>query len=64
MGNAKISEKTISYGKQHYRTDTKDNWQVLMFGSHGPNDPPVGLSWKWRHIPTKRVPDKVKIAAQ
>jgi hypothetical protein len=64
MNDTKISKKTISHGKQRYRTDMKGNWQVLMFGSHGPNDPPVGLSWKWRYIPTKRVPDEVLKAAQ
>lgn len=63
MSNAEISEKTISYGKQRYRTDMSGNWQVLMFGSHGPNDPPTGLSWKWRYIPIKQVPDEVKKAA-
>jgi len=56
---ATICEKTIAYGKNRYRVDTKDNWQVLMFGSHGPNDPTVGLSWKWHYIPKDRVPQKV-----
>ncbi len=63
MENTRISEKTISHGNQRYRTDLKGSWQVLMYGSHGPNDPPVGLSWKWRHIPAERVPDEVKKAA-
>ena len=56
---ATICEKTIAYGKSRYRVDTKDNWQVLMYGSHCPNDPPVGLSWKWHYIPKDRVPQKV-----
>lgn len=64
MEDTQVSEKTISHGKQRYRTDMKGNWQVLMFGSHGPNDTSVGLSWKWRHIPEKRVPDEVKKTAQ
>ena len=58
--NAVVCEKTIVYGKQLYRTDMNDNWQVLMFGSHGPNDPVVGLSWKWNRIPTDRVPNEVR----
>ena len=64
MSQATICGKTIAYGKQRYRIDSSDNWQVLMFGSHGPNDPIVGLSWKWRYIPIDRVPDEVKKAAK
>lgn len=59
-----ISEKTIAYGRQHYKVNTVGDWQVLMYGSHGPNDPPVGLSWKWRSIPIDKVPDEVKKAAR
>lgn len=58
--DAKVIEKTIAYDKQRYRTNIKGVWQVLMYGSHGPNDPPVGLSWKWRNIPENRVPKKVR----
>ena len=61
---ATVCEKTISHGKQRYRVDLNENWQVLMFGSHGPNDPPVGLSWKWVRIPSTRVPDEVKKVAK
>ena len=57
---AKICGKTISYGKNRYRTDLKGNWQVEMYGSHGPDDPPVGLSYKWHRIPVDKVPDEVK----
>lgn len=60
MGEAKICGKTIAYGSQRWRVDESGNWSVLMFGSHGPNDPPVGLSWKWRYISGERVPDDVK----
>lgn len=55
-----VCEITISHGNQRYRTDRNGRWQVLMFGSHGPNDPPVGLSWKWHPIPEDKVPDEVK----
>ena len=58
--NAYIIEKTIAYGKIRYRTDSNGNWKVLMFGSHGPSDPSVGLSWKWYRIPESKVPKDVK----
>jgi len=61
---ATICEKTIAFGKNRYRVDFKDNWQVLMYGSHGPNDPPVGLSWKWYHIPKNKVPKEVRRMAK
>ena len=64
MNQTAICEKTIAHGKQRYRTDLDGNWQVLMYGSHGPNDPKVGLSWKWRCIPSSRVPAEVKKAAK
>ncbi|MCK5450369.1 MAG: hypothetical protein KAI70_01240 [Candidatus Omnitrophica bacterium] len=64
MSDTKITGKTISHGRQTYRTDMEGHWQVLMFGSHGPNDPPVGLSWKWRHIPADKVPNEVKKMAE
>jgi hypothetical protein len=57
---ATVCEKTIAWGKNRYRVDTKGNWQCLVFGSHSPNDPPVGLSWKWISIPENKVPDEVK----
>ena len=60
MDKATICEKTIAYGKQRYRVNTNGNWQVLMFGSHGYDDPHVGLSWKWRYIPRDKVPKNVK----
>jgi hypothetical protein len=62
MGNIKpeVCGKTIAYGRQRWRVDANNNWQVLMFGSHGPNDPPVGLSWKWVWISADRVPEEVK----
>ena len=63
MNKAKICEKTIAWGRQHYRVNNNGDWMVLMFGSHGPNDPPVGLSWKWHIIPKDRVPNEVKKAA-
>lgn len=60
MGEAIVCEKTIAYGRQRYRVDSSGKyWQVLMFGSHGPNDPPDGLSWKWRPIPKDKVPKEV-----
>ena len=55
---------TIAYGRQRYRVDKNGNWQALFYGSHGPNDPPVGLSWKWRHIKKNQVPDEVKKAGK
>ena len=55
-----VCEKTISYGPQRWRVNSNGDWQVLMFGSHGPNDPPVGLSWKWVWISADRVPEEVK----
>ena len=60
QNQAKISEKTISCGKNRYRVDTNKNWKCLVYGSHGPNDPPVGLSWKWVNIPKDKVPKEVK----
>lgn len=57
-----IIERTIKYGKGRYRISSDENWQVLTFGKHGPNDPPVGLSYKWYYIPANRVPDEVKRA--
>jgi len=64
MNKASVCEKTISFGKNRYRVDSNGNWMVLMYGSHGPNDPPVGLSWKWRKIPSDRVPNEVKELAK
>jgi len=58
--DTKIIEKTIAYGKQRYRMNMKGTWYVLMYGSHGPNDPPVGLSWKWHSISESRVPEEVR----
>ncbi len=55
-----ICKKTVAYGKNRYKIDINGNWQVLMYGSHGPNDPPVGLSYKWYPIPKAKVPNKVK----
>ena len=46
-----IIERTIKYGEGRYRISSDGNWQVLTFGSHGPNDPPVGLSY--RGLPRK-----------
>ena len=60
MDKARVVEKTIAYGRCRFRSDGKGNWQVLMYGSHGPNDPPVGLSWKWGPIPEGRVPKEVR----
>ena len=55
-----IIERTIKYGEGRYKISSNGSWQVLTFGSHGPNDPPVGLSYKWYPIPADRVPDEVK----
>ena len=63
MGEAIVCEKTLAYGNQRYRVNKDGVWQVLMFGSWGPNDPPVGLSWKWGYIPKDRVPKKVREAS-
>ncbi len=60
MAKATICEKTIAYGSQRYRVNKNGDWQVRMYGSWGPNNPPVGLSWKWGHIPKDRVPKKVR----
>jgi len=60
MDKATICEKTIAYGQQRYRVNLSGNWQVLMYGSHGPGDPVVGLSWKWHSIPKDRVPKEVR----
>jgi len=62
MAEAFVNEKTISYGRQQYRVNRDGKWMVLMFGSFGPNDPPVGLKYKWMPIPVDKVPDKVKEA--
>ena len=64
MEEATVCGKTIAYGKNRFRVDAKNNWEVLMYGSHGPNDPPVGLSWKWHSIPKDRVPKEVQRAAK
>ena len=55
----KIIGKKIQYGKQNWEV-CNGQWSVWMFGSHGPNDPPVGLSWKKVPISSDRVPDAVK----
>lgn len=62
MDNVKVvsSEKTIAYGAQRWKVDNAGNWQVLTFGKHGPNDPPVGLSYKWYPISSSKVPAEVK----
>jgi len=60
MDKATVCEKTITYGQQHYRSNGNGKWQVLMYGSHGPNDPPVGLSWKWGYISEDKIPKEVK----
>jgi len=60
MEEARVCEKIIAYGKVRFRTDGKGNWQVLRYGSHGPNDPPVGLSWKWGAISSEKIPLEVK----
>lgn len=59
MEKASVCEKTIAYGRQRWRV-SGGHWQVLMFGSHGPNDPQRGLSWKWHDISKERVPHEVK----
>ena len=60
MDKATVIGKIIAYGPQRYRSYGNGRWEVLMYGSHGPNDPPVGLSWKWMAIPENRVPDEVR----
>ena len=60
MNDAKVCGKEISYGPQRWKVDSEGRWQVLMYGSHGPNDPPIGLSWKWHYIAESKVPDDVK----
>ena len=64
MSNIKpeIIEKTIKYGEGRYRISKDGSWQVLTFGKHGPNDPPVGLSYKWDPIPADSVPAEVRKA--
>jgi len=57
---ATVCSKTIAYGKQRWRKNGDGTWQVLMFGKHAPNDPPVGLSWKWGYVSEDRVPIDVK----
>lgn len=56
---AKIIGKKIAYGNQNWEVCNRQ-WSVWMFGSHGPNDPPVGLSWKLVYVPSEKVPDAVK----
>jgi len=59
-----VYERVIGYGGNRYRVDSRDNWQVLMFGSHGPDDPPIGLNWKWHYIPKEKVPTVVREVAK
>jgi hypothetical protein len=63
MLEAKISQKTVTYGKNRYRyTEATDRWEVLMFGwwpdSKGKPD------WRWELISSDRVPAAVKKAAK
>ena len=55
-----ICGKTIKRGKQRWRINEDGTYQVLMFGSHGPNNPSGGLSWQWNYISSDRVPEDVK----
>jgi len=60
MAKATICERTIDYGHQHWRVDSSGNWMVLMWGWWpDSNDRP---SWRWEHVPTKKVPREVKEA--
>ncbi len=61
---AQIVSKTVKYGRQRWKLCENGAWMVLMFGSHGPNDPPVGLSWKWIRISKDRVPDEVQMSVK
>ena len=60
---AKIIGTVISYGRQRWKVDVAGDWQALLYGSFGPNDPPVGLTWKWRNVPQDHVPFDVKYLA-
>jgi hypothetical protein len=64
MDKARVCEKTIAYGKQRYRVDSPgEHWQVLMFGTFGPEDKGIPRH-KWMPIPKDKVPDKVREATQ
>ena len=63
MEDAVVVGKTICYCNAYYRINPNKTWEVLMYGSHGPNDPPAGLRYKWHSIQENKVPDKVKKAA-
>ena len=60
MNETTVCSKTVSRGEQLWKINKDGTYQVLMFGSHGPSDPPVGLSWKWHYISSEKVPDDVK----
>lgn len=53
----KVVSKTVKYGKQHWRINADGSWEVLMFGSFGPNQ--VGLCHRWAGINTEKVPQEV-----
>lgn len=56
-----ICEKTIAYGPQRWRIDSKGNWSVLMFGWWPFGDNP---RWEWSGISLDKVPKEVKEAVK
>lgn len=54
-----VVEKTISFGKNRYRVDSKGNWTTLMFGWWPTGTNP---SWRWSPISKDRVPIEVRQA--
>jgi len=57
--DAYIIEKTIAWGRNRYRIDSRGNWKVLMFGTYGPEDHGIP-SYKYEPIPESKVPEEVK----
>ncbi len=45
---------TIEYGRNYYRKSADGTWEVLGFGSFGPNE--RGLRHGWINIPKQKVP--------
>ena len=57
---ATVCEKTIAFGKQRWRVNSKGQWSVLMWGwwPDGGNYP----SYRWERVDNDKVPKEVKEA--
>jgi len=56
---AKVCEKTITYGMNQYRINSRGYWSCLMWGWWPDN---VGKpEYRWKPISEDKVPDEVKV---